>query len=646
MLSTPNVDRVRTRFLERTATGSSNSTGDVNLMRNVKRNDKHVYDSKEIKDTGEFVEILDIYNYSDAPSLYLEYEHFRDVWNGSSYHMRLFRGDCQSYFKRLEFHAGLSRLGMTVNILAKVTIPPNVLGTLLTTQTHGERLIDPSFIDIVFRRKRQMTFEVKTPIFMPSKSIEIGLQEDEPFPWPVIDMAEFEKSQADQSWHRKTLIIVGIKAENFWLLSPENDEQTEHRPAAYITTFLREEMFRMLELDVLKIVIPRDSKGGEVRDCVFIVFETERDAEIARNAVDEMQLPLTNSELLMEYSRIRARLFHHYNRETTVQSQVVESTNSSGKYPKSRNRRKRRNKKSEDSSVPDDGDSDIKKEIPAAAGGTASASESDGDDRKMKEAEVKSKASRSLPDTEQQMKKDIIRLQQRLAVKEAQAKENDVILEEIRYKLSATELVNEKLRSSARGRQDELMEQVNGLQRQLRDSAANEREMAERYNALLARGDEERERQERQLRDAVNNADSDKLIISLMRKDVAEWIDIAENGNEAGDRGNSLLARYEQDLKMVLAKIDIAREDVRKRELDYTAASNANSSLCSICLENPKTHLLLPCRHLVFCKSCFDRASENAAAYDPYTNPHGEGMNPVSCPVCRSPVRDHMHVYN
>lgn len=254
---------------------------------------------------------------------------------------------------------------------------------------------------------------------------------------------------------------------------------------------------------------------------------------------------------------------------------------------------------------------------------------------------MKSKASRSLPSTlaitPDRLHNDLRRQEKRLASKEAEVSESNALLEQLRYRLSATELVNEKLRHSAMNRQDELLAQLTSLQRQLRDSAANEREMAGRYNALLARTDDEREDYERRVRDAGSGLESSELVRGLMRREVSQWVDEATQGS-----GDALLGRYEQDLKMVLAKISIAREELLSRE--QAGGHAGGNNLCLLCMENPKTHLLLPCRHLVYCQSCFNRASQSV--YDPYTNPHGDSQGIDSCPVCRAPVRDHMHVYN
>lgn len=55
----------------------------------------------------------------------------------------------------------------------------------------------------------------------------------------------------------------------------------------------------------------------------------------------------------------------------------------------------------------------------------------------------------------------------------------------------------------------------------------------------------------------------------------------------------------------------------------------SNNSDCVVCLERPKTHMIIHCRHLCCCEVC--------------------GFAMINCPICRhayNPDTDLMHVYN
>ena len=66
--------------------------------------------------------------------------------------------------------------------------------------------------------------------------------------------------------------------------------------------------------------------------------------------------------------------------------------------------------------------------------------------------------------------------------------------------------------------------------------------------------------------------------------------------------------------------------------LDTETASTIGASQCCICMENDKSVLLLPCRHLCVCVSCYNGS---------------HGRQPLqSCPICRARVEDTVFVYS
>ena len=53
------------------------------------------------------------------------------------------------------------------------------------------------------------------------------------------------------------------------------------------------------------------------------------------------------------------------------------------------------------------------------------------------------------------------------------------------------------------------------------------------------------------------------------------------------------------------------------------------SALCVVCISNPKTVLLLPCRHMCVCPTCYDSILR---------------VEPL-CPLCRAHVETHIEVF-
>jgi RING finger protein 26 len=71
-------------------------------------------------------------------------------------------------------------------------------------------------------------------------------------------------------------------------------------------------------------------------------------------------------------------------------------------------------------------------------------------------------------------------------------------------------------------------------------------------------------------------------------------------------------------------------EIVKQRAVvEATNSSNEHNSCC-ICKENPKSMLLLPCRHICLCEECGE-------------NFHNGRLE--NCPVCRQMIRDILRVY-
>ena len=95
------------------------------------------------------------------------------------------------------------------------------------------------------------------------------------------------------------------------------------------------------------------------------------------------------------------------------------------------------------------------------------------------------------------------------------------------------------------------------------------------------------------------------------------------------------LIYLQNDLEKLSARVRRAKETrlrqraeelERKRKGDAATAMEASS--CCVCVEAPRTVLLLPCRHLCVCESCAARPQLNN-----------------KCPVCRSQISDTIKVF-
>merc|ERR1712086_87131 len=72
--------------------------------------------------------------------------------------------------------------------------------------------------------------------------------------------------------------------------------------------------------------------------------------------------------------------------------------------------------------------------------------------------------------------------------------------------------------------------------------------------------------------------------------------------------------------------------EVRNRTADVhveQAPEQDDPLLCVVCISNPKTVLLLPCRHMCVCPTCYDSILQ---------------VEPL-CPLCRAHVETHIEVF-
>jgi hypothetical protein len=61
-----------------------------------------------------------------------------------------------------------------------------------------------------------------------------------------------------------------------------------------------------------------------------------------------------------------------------------------------------------------------------------------------------------------------------------------------------------------------------------------------------------------------------------------------------------------------------------------TPAPDVEETLCVVCFDAPKDHLVLPCKHLCVCEACAEQLTKTRTP---------------TCPVCCGPIRETMKVF-
>lgn len=122
---------------------------------------------------------------------------------------------------------------------------------------------------------------------------------------------------------------------------------------------------------------------------------------------------------------------------------------------------------------------------------------------------------------------------------------------------------------------------------------------------------------------------------------VSDWTNLYTHSHstesEAGNAPHfTEIASVVADLEAVLGKLKATKEEMERRHVQQTLKSSdetaaGSNNLCCICLDAPKSVLVLPCKHFCVCANCVRG---------------GHGRTLRQCPVCRATVQDIMHVYS
>jgi hypothetical protein len=78
------------------------------------------------------------------------------------------------------------------------------------------------------------------------------------------------------------------------------------------------------------------------------------------------------------------------------------------------------------------------------------------------------------------------------------------------------------------------------------------------------------------------------------------------------------------------AALTLQLEQVQAQLGSSVVPPTAEETLCVVCFDAPKDHLVLPCKHLCVCASCAEQLTKTRTP---------------TCPVCRGPIRETMKVF-
>jgi rubrerythrin len=93
----------------------------------------------------------------------------------------------------------------------------------------------------------------------------------------------------------------------------------------------------------------------------------------------------------------------------------------------------------------------------------------------------------------------------------------------------------------------------------------------------------------------------------------------------------ALAQANEKDLAQALTKAVMARARAEARAEAESAGERDRAAQCVVCLDAPRTEVLLPCRHVAMCESCTQQVMRSSTS--------------GKCPTCRATIDSHMRIY-
>jgi hypothetical protein len=86
----------------------------------------------------------------------------------------------------------------------------------------------------------------------------------------------------------------------------------------------------------------------------------------------------------------------------------------------------------------------------------------------------------------------------------------------------------------------------------------------------------------------------------------------------------------EEEVAALTLRLQEAQQRLGNSVAPPTSQPDAEETMCVVCFDAPKDHLVLPCKHLCVCEACAEQLTKT--------------RTPM-CPVCRGPIRETMKVF-
>lgn len=139
---------------------------------------------------------------------------------------------------------------------------------------------------------------------------------------------------------------------------------------------------------------------------------------------------------------------------------------------------------------------------------------------------------------------------------------------------------------------------------------------------------------------------SDWIHLYLPRSSTVEELQATET-ELAGIQGDltATLSKFELARKELLVCFHAKKSQFHEQEKEKQANQAADQNLCCICLENTKSVLLMPCRHLCVCQVCSEGPPESPTRGSRYSEA-AHRRHIKSCPVCRAAVDECLKVFS
>ena len=204
--------------------------------------------------------------------------------------------------------------------------------------------------------------------------------------------------------------------------------------------------------------------------------------------------------------------------------------------------------------------------------------------------------------------------------------EGKAVLERARAEQAERALTAEEVAAAAAAAAAE------ALQTRVRKEEEYREEQRKRAELNAIKRKEKADRKKAQRMEAEAEAEA----AAAERAAAAAAAEAAEAAAEAAEAKRKLhvqlhMERELESLNQMMRSTELRVQEVQAQlGIVPQPAPAADESLCVVCVDAPKNHILLPCRHMCVCQVCAPRL---------------QGMPTPCCPVCRAPIEQTLHVF-